>query len=49
MKPVRTSRQEIQRAIRAFYLYQMDEGRELKSLKFLESIELDDIGIKKPR
>ena len=41
LKPVRTSRQEIQRAIRAFYLYQMDDGRELKSLKFLESIEVD--------
>ncbi|MCY3773977.1 MAG: DNA repair protein RecO [Gemmatimonadetes bacterium] len=41
LKPVRTSRQEIQRAIRAFYLYQMDDGRELKSLKFLESIEAD--------
>ncbi len=39
LKPVRSSRQEIQRAIRAFYLYQMDDGRELKSLKFLESIE----------
>ena len=43
LKPVRTSRREIQRAIRAFYLYQMDDGRELKSLKFLESIE-DDTG-----
>ena len=41
LKPVRTSRQEIQRAIRAFYLYQMDDGRELKSLKFLESIEAE--------
>ncbi len=41
LKPVRTSRQEIQRAIRAFYLYQLDDGRELKSLKFLESIEED--------
>lgn len=41
LKSVGTSRQEIQRAIRAFYLYQMDDGRELKSLKFLESIEAD--------
>ena len=41
LKPVRTSRQEIKRAIRAFYLYQMDDGRELKSLKFLESIEAE--------
>ena len=41
LKPIRTSRQEIQRAIRAFYLYQLDDGRELKSLKFLESIEAD--------
>lgn len=41
LKPVRTFRQEIQRAIRAFYLYQMDDGRELKSLKFLESIEAE--------
>ena len=41
LKPVRTSRREIQRAIRAFYLFQMDDGRELKSLKFLESIEED--------
>ncbi len=41
LKPVRTSRQEIQRAIRAFYLYQMDDARELKSLKFLESIEAE--------
>jgi len=39
LKPVKTSRLEIQRAIRAFYLYQMDDGRELKSLKFLESLE----------
>jgi len=35
------SRREIQRAIRAFYMYQMDDGRELKSLKFLESVQLD--------
>ena len=41
LKTTGTSRREIQRAIRAFYLYQMDDGRELKSLKFLESIEED--------
>lgn len=41
LKPVGMSRREIQRAIRAFYLYQLDDGRELKSLKFLESIEED--------
>ena len=41
LKPVGQSRWEIQRAIRAFYLYQLDDGRELKSLKFLESIEED--------
>ncbi len=41
LKPVRTSRREIKRAIRAFYLYQLDDGRELKSLKFLESVESD--------
>ena len=35
------SRQEIHRLIRAFFLYHMDDARELKALKFLQSLELD--------
>ena len=39
MKSTRSGRQETIRVIRSLYLYHMDDGRELKALKFLESIE----------
>tara|TARA_B100000029_G_scaffold516797_2_gene634417 strand:+ start:2535 stop:3326 length:792 start_codon:yes stop_codon:yes gene_type:complete len=41
LKPLKASRAEIKRLIKAYYLYQMDDRYDLKSLKFLESIEID--------
>ena len=41
LRSSKLSRQEIHRLIRAFFLYHMDDARELKALKFLQSLELD--------
>ena len=41
LRSSKLSRQEIHRMIRAFFLYHMDDARELKALQFLQSLELD--------
>ena len=41
LRPSHLSRQEITRVIRSFFLYHMEGTRELKSLKFLKSLDSD--------
>ena len=47
-KSSRLSQREIKRAIRSFFLYHMEDARELKSLKFLQSLDLDHETIQHP-
>ena len=44
-KPSRLSQREINRVIRSFFMYHMEDARELKSLKFLQSLDLDQSSV----
>ncbi|MBM3262284.1 MAG: DNA repair protein RecO [candidate division Zixibacteria bacterium] len=45
LKPSRTARQEIVRVIRSFFLYHLEDARELKALKFLQYMEEDQTAV----
>lgn len=41
LKPSRLSQREIKQVMRSFFLYHTEDARELQSLRFLESLDLD--------